>query len=257
MRTRVTGFGGKRTATGNINHRLTKGSGKNMLRSLGVWRSILTAMKYSNILFDLDGTLTDSCLGITNSIKYSLGKFDIIEKDDNKLKLFIGPPLENSFAEHYNFSKDDSKIAANYYREYFSEKGIYENKLYDGIDAVLQELNNRSKQCIMATSKPEEFAKLIARHFNLQGYFKYIVGSNPEGTLSEKWEIIKYTIENYKLNKEETIMIGDRKYDIIGAKKNGIDSVGVLYGYGSREELEKEEPKYFCKNVMEIVKIIL
>jgi phosphoglycolate phosphatase len=213
-------------------------------------------MDYINILFDLDGTLTDSGLGITNSVKYSLGKFGIIETDDNKLRLFIGPPLESSFVEYYNFSKDDSKIAVNYYREYFSENGVYENKLYDGIDAVLQELNDRNKNCIIATSKPETFAKEIARYFNIQNYFKYIVGSNLDGTLSEKEDIIKYIIENYKLNKEETIMIGDRKYDIIGAKANGIDSVGVLYGYGSREELEKEEPKYLCKNVMEIVEII-
>jgi phosphoglycolate phosphatase len=213
-------------------------------------------MKYSNALFDLDGTLTDSYLGITNSVKYSLGKFDIVEEDDAKLRLFIGPPLEYSFVEYYNFSKDDSKMAVAYYREYFSEKGVYENELYDGIDILLQELNSRNKKCIIATSKPEPFAKEIARYFNIQNYFQCIVGSNLDGTLSEKADIIKYIIEKYELNKNETVMAGDRKYDIIGAKSNGIDSIGVLYGYGSRAELEKENPEYLCENVMDLLNIL-
>ena len=213
-------------------------------------------MKYSNVLCDLDGTLTDPYLGITNSVKYSLNKFDIIEEDDSKLKLFIGPPLEKSFMEYYDFNKNDSRKAVEYYREYFSEKGIYENKLYDGIKIVLEELNKRNKNCVIATSKPETFANKIIRYFGIQNYFKEIVGSNLDGTLSEKENIIKYIIEKYKLQRNETVMVGDRKYDIIGANKNGIDSIGVLYGYGSKEELEKENPKYICNNVMEILKMI-
>ena len=213
-------------------------------------------MKYSNVLFDLDGTLTDPYLGITNSVKYSLNKFDIIEEDDSKLKLFIGPPLEKSFMEYYGFNKNDSRKAVEYYREYFSEKGIYENKLYDGIKIVLEELNKRNKNCVIATSKPETFANKIIRYFGIQNYFKEIVGSNLDGTLSEKEDIIKYIIEKYKLQRNETVMVGDRKYDIIGANKNGIDSIGVLYGYGTEEEPEKENPRYICNNVMEILKMI-
>jgi phosphoglycolate phosphatase len=213
-------------------------------------------MKYINILFDLDGTLTDPYSGITNSVKYALNKFDIIEENNTKLKLFIGPPLEKSFLEYYNFSKNDAKTAVEYYREYFSEKGIYENNLYEGIDNVLKELNNRNKNCVIATSKPEVFANKITEYFNINNYFKYIVGSNLDGTLSEKEEIIKYIIEKYRFNKEETIMVGDRKYDIIGANKNGIDAIGVLYGYGTKEELEKERPKYLCTDIMEIITII-
>jgi phosphoglycolate phosphatase len=213
-------------------------------------------MKYINILFDLDGTLTDPYLGITNSIKYALNKFGIIEENNTKLKLFIGPPLEKSFLEYYEFSKNDAKIAVEYYREYFSEKGIYENSLYEGTANVLKELNDRNKNCIIATSKPEIFANKITEYFNINNYFKYIIGSNLDGTLSEKEDIIKYIIGKYNLNKEETIMVGDRKYDIVGANKNGIDAIGVLYGYGTKEELEKEEPKYLCTDIMEIVKII-
>jgi phosphoglycolate phosphatase len=213
-------------------------------------------MKYINVLFDLDGTLTDPYLGITNSVKYSLNKFDIIEEDDSKLKLFIGPPLEKSFMEYYGFNKNDSRKAVEYYRGYFSEKGVYENKLYDGIKIVLEELNKRNKNCVIATSKPETFANKIIRYFDIQNYFKEIVGSNLDGTLSEKEDIIKYIIEKYKLQRNETVMVGDRKYDIIGANKNGIDSIGVLYGYGTKEELEKENPRYICNNVMEILKMI-
>jgi phosphoglycolate phosphatase len=143
-----------------------------------------------------------------------------------------------------------------YKNYYFIIQRSTQGKEYDGIDVLLQELNNRNKKCIIATSKPETFAKIITQHFNIQNHFKNIVGSNMDGTLSEKEDIIKCIIKKHKLNKDETIMIGDRKYDIIGAKKNGIDSIGVLYGYGTREELEKEYPKYLCKNVMDILKII-
>lgn len=148
-------------------------------------------MKYNNVLFDLDGTLTDPYLGITNAVTYSLNKFNIIEEDDNKLKLFIGPPLEKSFMEYYNFNTNDTKIAIAYYREYFSEKGMYENKLYCGIVNVLKELNNKAINCIIATSKPETFANRILEYFHINNYFKYVAGSNLDGTLSEKEEIIK------------------------------------------------------------------
>jgi phosphoglycolate phosphatase len=214
-------------------------------------------MKYTNILFDLDGTLTDPYLGITSAAKYALNKFNIIEEDTDKLKLFIGPPLEKSFLEYYNFNKNDVKTAVKYYREYYSKKGMYENKLYAGIDDVLKELNKRNKNCFMATSKLQSFAEKIAQNFNMHNYFKHITGSNMDGTLSEKEDIVKYTMEKCELNKNETIMIGDRKYDIIGANKNGIDAIGVLYGYGTREELEKENPKYLCNEVIDILKIII
>ena len=213
-------------------------------------------MSYINILFDLDGTLTDPYLGITNSIKYSLGKLGITEENNDKLKLFIGPPLERSFMEYYSFDKETVKKAIGYYREYFSEKGIYENTLYDGIENILTELNNKNRKCILATSKPEIFAGRILEYFRISTYFKYIAGSDMEGAFVEKEDIIRRVIEKYKLDKKETIMIGDRKYDIIGANRNGIDSIGVLYGYGSREEMENEKPKYLCAGIMDILKII-
>ncbi|MDR2803586.1 MAG: HAD hydrolase-like protein, partial [Treponema sp.] len=149
-----------------------------------------------------------------------------------------------------------AKKAVEYYREYFSEKGIYENRIYDGVEYVLSELNRKDKTCFIATSKPEVFAVKILKHFHIDNYFKYAAGSNLDGTLVEKEYIIKYIIEKYKINKNDSVMIGDRKYDIIGANKNGIDCIGVLYGYGNREELETESPKYLCGSVTDILKII-
>jgi phosphoglycolate phosphatase len=212
-------------------------------------------MNYTNILFDLDGTLTDSFLGIANSWKYALKKLNI-EIDTDMLAAFIGPPLEKTFSEYFKFNKENTEIGKKYYREYFSEKGLYENTLYDGIENLLKEINARNKTCILATSKPIVFAEKILKYLNIDTYFKHIVGGNPEGTFAEKDDIIKYIIENYNLNKSETIMVGDRKYDIIGANKNGIKSIGVLYGYGSRAELENENPEYIINSAKEILEII-
>jgi len=213
-------------------------------------------MRYKNILFDLDGTLTDPYLGITNSIKYSLKKFNISENDENILKSFIGPPLEKSFMKFYQFDSNKSKLAVEYYREYYSEKGIYENKLYPDIDILLDKISKNNKNVILATSKPTIFATEVLKHFDIEKYFNDIVGSNLDGTLVEKDEIIKYIIEKNNLNEKETIMLGDRKYDIIGAHKNNIHSIAVMYGYGSKDELEEIKPTYFCKNVMDILEII-
>jgi len=212
-------------------------------------------MGFTNILFDLDGTLTDPFLGITNSWKYALKKMKM-EIDPSILKTFIGPPLEKTFSEYFYFNKANTEIGKKYYREYFSEKGLYENTLYDGIKELLKALNDRNKICVLATSKPMVFAEKIIKYFNIDIYFKYTVGGNLEGTFNEKEDIIKYIIENYNLDKSETIMVGDRKYDIIGAKRNGIKSIGVLYGYGSREEMENEKPEYIINNVEEILKIV-
>jgi phosphoglycolate phosphatase len=213
-------------------------------------------MGYDNVLFDLDGTVADPYSGITNSVKYALDKFNIIEKDNEKLKLFIGPPLEKSFIEYYNFTATDAKAAVNYYRAYYSEKGINENKLYAGIDIVLKKLNGKNSNCIIATSKLEKYAIQVVKNFNIDIYFKYIAGSNLDGTLLEKGDIIRYIIEKYTLDKDTTIMVGDRKYDIIGAKENGIKSIGVLYGYGSKKELDEAKPTYMCKNIEKLSELL-
>jgi phosphoglycolate phosphatase len=134
---------------------------------------------------------------------------------------------------------------------------MYENKLYDGMETVLQELRRRGLRCFTATSKMDKFAKMVLRHFRIDGYFDGIAGSNADGTRSDKGEVIAYILEEYHLKREETIMIGDTKYDMAGAKKNGIDTLAVTYGYGSVEELKKTEPTYMCDTVMEIVEILI
>jgi len=211
---------------------------------------------YVNILFDLDGTLTDPYIGITNGVKIALEKFNISETDDAKLRLFIGPPLNWSFMEYYDFDSEKAKEAVRYYREYYSEKGIFENNLYNDIDTLLAKLAQNKKNCMVATSKPTEFAVRILEYFKIEKYFSYVQGSRLDGAFSEKDEIIKTVIEKNNLDKSKTIMIGDRKHDIAGANNNGIDSIAVLYGYGSKEELEESKPTYICDNVMDIPDII-
>ena len=213
---------------------------------------------YNTILFDLDGTLTDPKLGITKSIQYSLKHFGIFENNLDDLKKFIGPPLKDSFKEYYNFSDNDANSAVEKYREYFSDKGIFENKLYEGIAELLHKLCSKKRNLLVATSKPTIFAERILKYFNIDQYFKLVAGSNLDGTQSKKGEVISYALKQtkYKVN-DKIIMVGDRKYDVIGAKEAKIDSIGVLYGYGSYEELKKEKPEYIVKNIDELSKILV
>jgi phosphoglycolate phosphatase len=210
-------------------------------------------MTINQILFDLDGTVTDPKVGITNSVIYSLLKFGIHETDMNKLVQFIGPPLQNSYKDIYGFSESDSKLAVDYYREYYSAEGIFENDLYFGIDGLLTLLENKNKTIILATSKPTVFAKRILDHFKISDYFNHIIGSNLDGTMTDKTEIIKHILDMKLHPPEETIMIGDRKYDIIGANNNNIQSIGVGYGYGTPRELKEANPYCLCNSVLELI----
>lgn len=215
-------------------------------------------MKFEYVLFDLDGTLTDPAIGITNSIMYALKKFGIEVCDRSELYKFIGPPLWDSFEEHYGLSKDESNKAVEYYREYYRDKGIFENFVYDGIENLLKELKRNDRTLIVATSKPEVFAKQILDHFDLSKYFTFIAGSNLDGTRIKKSEVIRYAFHNCDIkNYSNSVMIGDRKHDIIGAKELGISSIGVLFGYGGKEELEEAGANFIVNEVGEIKEIIL
>lgn len=212
---------------------------------------------YDVILFDLDGTLTDPGEGITNSVAHSLKKYGIDVKDKTSLYKFIGPPLHESYEVYYGFSREEALKAVDYYREYYRVKGIYENKVYDGIENMLETLYKSGKKIILATSKPEVFAKEILRHFGLSKYFTYVAGANLDGTMTDKAEVVEYALTEGGVNdRSSAVMIGDRKHDIIGAKKNGIDSIGVLFGYGSRVELETAGADYIAENTVDILKII-
>ena len=213
---------------------------------------------YKNVLFDLDGTLTDPGIGITNSVAYSLKKFGIDVECRENLYKFIGPPLSNSFKDVFVFNHEKAQLAVEYYREYFSDKGIFENVVYPNVVDLLKELKSSGKTVILATSKPELFAERILKHFNLSKYFNYICGSTLDGTRNSKADVIAYALKKALITStNDCIMIGDREHDIIGAKANNIKSIGVLYGYGSQEELNSVGADYLVSTVSDIRKLLL
>lgn len=212
---------------------------------------------YNTVLFDLDGTLTDPAIGITNSVAYALKKWGIKVSDRSELYKFIGPPLLDSFCKYYSFSKDESELAIKYYREYFADKGLFENSVYDGVVEMLTELKNRGKRLIVATSKPELFSKRILEHFELDGYFDFLAGATMDSSRVKKSDVIEYALKCCGIeNVSDVIMIGDREHDVLGAAAFGMDSVGVLYGYGSYEELKSSGATYIVEKVDDILSIV-
>lgn len=207
---------------------------------------------YKAILFDLDGTLTDSGEGVKNGFIYALDKFGMTEKKENLDKV-LGPPLYNSFREFFGLSHGDANLAVKYYREYYSDKGVFENKLYDGIDQLLGKLKAQGKRVIIATSKPDFYAIPVLKMFGIHDYFDFISAATLDGRLSKKSDIVKIAIENAGCEKSEILMVGDRHHDIDGAKENGVDSLGVLYGYGDRAEMEKVGATYICESVEDVI----
>jgi len=218
------------------------------------------------ILFDLDGTISDSKPGILKSMQYSMKSFGIEIKDEdlNSYSFFLGPPLRDGLKRAGNF-KDDSEVldlAVKKYREYYVPTGMFENELYPGIADLLKNLKNSGKTVILATSKAEKFARRILEHFDILKYFDVIVGAELDGCRSDKAEVILCALEQCEILSDEekagAIMVGDRNHDIIGAAKAGLESVGVLYGYGSEEELSSGEYKatYIVKNVGELTELL-
>ncbi len=198
-------------------------------------------MKKANILFDLDGTLSDPMIGITKSVQYALARFGIKANDLRELLGFIGPPLKGSFQNFYGFSDAQATEAVEIYREYFSKTGLFENEIYPGIPQLLKALTQQGKKLYLATSKPTVFATQILEHFSISQYFSFVGGSLLSGERVEKEDVIRYVLEENKIKKETAVMIGDRSFDIEGAKACGISSIGVLYGYGSRGEFIKAD----------------
>ncbi len=212
---------------------------------------------YDIILFDLDGTLTDPGLGITNSVAYALAHWNITVKDRSELYKFIGPPLIDSFEEFYGFSREDAVKALAVYREYFSTKGLFENQVYPGVPALLSELKRQGKTVVLATSKPEKFAIQILEHFKLDGYFDLMAGASMDETRNKKADVIAYAIDKLgNPDRSRIVMIGDREHDIIGAAQNGLDSIGVLYGYGDRAEHLAAGATYIAETVEDILPLL-
>ncbi|EGG80983.1 HAD hydrolase, family IA [Lachnospiraceae bacterium 2_1_46FAA] len=213
---------------------------------------------YQYILFDLDGTLTNSQLGITTCVAYALESFGIHTENPEELRKFIGPPLKESFVKYYNMTDGEGDRAVEKYRERFATVGLYENEVYAGIPELLQKLKAQGKTLLVATSKPTVYSDKILEHFGLKEYFSYIAGSELDGTRVNKAEVIQYALEQMKITESEKIvMIGDKEHDMIGAGICGVDSIGVLYGFGEREELENHGATYIAETVSDLEKILL
>ena len=215
-------------------------------------------MKYQNVLFDLDGTLTDPYIGITNSIIHSLKYYPGINVPEREnLKPFIGPPLYASYMKYFGMDKKTAEEAVEHYREYSRVKGKLENELYGGITELLSLLKERGAKVAMATSKPKVFALEIAEHFGINNYLDHICGSTLDGSLIEKSDIIAKVMKECGYSKEDTVMIGDTVFDIEGAKTNGIASVAVTYGYGETEALFECGATATVESVKELTEFLL
>ncbi len=212
---------------------------------------------YKLALFDLDGTLTQSEFGILASAKYALEKFGIYEADQKKLKRFIGPPLYVSFSEFYGLNGADGEEAVRLYREVY-EKEEYKNApVYEGIPEALSAIKDAGAKLMVVTSKPQDMAERVVEHVGLKPFFDAIVGPGREMHTPSKTVLIERALSLAALDKKNAVMIGDRKFDIEGAEGAGIDSIGVLYGYGSKEELEKAGAKLFAETPAHISKLII
>ena len=212
--------------------------------------------KYETVFFDLDGTIIDSGEGVSNSVLYALDKFGIKETRENALR-FIGPPLADSFKEFYGFDDEKATLGIEIYREYYREKGIFECYLYDGIKELLVKLKQNGISSVLCTSKPEEYAQKILKFFGIYELFDYACGATmDEKTRGTKDEVMRYAFETSGANKENTLMVGDRKFDINSANKFGIDSVGVTFGYGSKKELCEAGATYIVEQACEIEKLL-
>ncbi|MBO7121673.1 MAG: HAD hydrolase-like protein [Treponema sp.] len=212
---------------------------------------------YKLALFDLDGTLTQSEFGILASAKYALEKFGIYEADEKKLKRFIGPPLYVSFSEFYGLTGADGEEAVRLYREVYEAENFKNAPVYEGIPAALLALKDAGRSLMVVTSKPQGMAERVVAHVGLEKFFDAIVGPGREMLTPSKTVLIQKALALSGARKEEAVMIGDRKFDIEGAKGAGIASVGVLYGYGSREELEAAGADFFAPTPAGIARLII
>lgn len=211
----------------------------------------------TTVFFDLDGTLTDSAEGIINSVLYALNKMNIRESDTDKLRCFVGPPLRESFSRFYGLSAAESEQAIRYYREHFVPRGMLENTVYPGVEQLLADLKKMGLKIVLTTAKPEPFAGRILDHFHLSSYFDAIYGASLDDRMDKKEDVIAYAMAQCHLtDPTEIVMVGDRENDVTGAALNQIKTIGVLYGYGSKKELQDAGAAWIAESVQDIGKII-
>ena len=208
------------------------------------------------LLFDLDGTLTDPKVGICTCVQYALSSFGIEEPDIDKLEPFIGPPLKDSFMQFYRMEEAQAEAAVAKYRERFQDVGLFENEIYDGVPQMLKDLSEKGLHLAVASSKPTVFVERILEHFGIRQYFQVVVGSELDGRRVNKDEVVDEALHqlfgSHPVQKDKVYMIGDRKFDVEGARALGVESVGVTYGYGGMEELKEAKADYIVQSVEEL-----
>ena len=215
-------------------------------------------MRYDTILFDLDGTLTDSAEGIINSIVHALKHYGLPHDDRVALRRFVGPPLPEAFERYCGFSPEKAKEAVAVFREYFSEIGIFENTVYKGVPKMLETLQAAGFTLAVATSKPEEYAAQILRHFDLCRYFDVVAGASMDEVRNKKSDVIAYALQKAGVEEHSrAVMVGDREHDVNGAHANGLCAVGVLWGYGDRAELEAAGAEHIVCDMQELSRLLL
>ena len=213
---------------------------------------------FKYIIFDLDGTLTDPAQGITNSFIHALKYFGVEIPSYETLCTFIGPPLVDTFKTQFGFDEEKAQLGVKKYREYFADKGLFENSVYPGIENLLKELISNGKHLIVATSKPEEYSIRILEKFGLSKYFQHIFGRKLDETRSKKDEVIKYALDKAGISDNSSVlMIGDRMHDIIGAHAHNIKVCAVMFGYGNLEEFKLNHADYIANNIEELKYICL
>jgi len=216
-----------------------------------------TTSGFDCVLFDLDGTLCDTFEGITRGVEYALQKFGISVADRRELTYFIGPPLDESFEKGVGLSDEDVMRAVKYYREYYERVGLYQNTVYEGIAETLSLLRARGKRLAVATSKPEIFARRILERDGIQELFDYIGGATLDFSRLKKADVIAYTMAEAGMTDcTRTLMVGDRRQDVVGAKAMGMPCAGVLYGFGTREELETAGADFLLASPRELIEIV-
>jgi phosphoglycolate phosphatase len=211
---------------------------------------------HMNVLIDLDGTLTDPRVGMVESIKYAMSRLGLPCPSDRQLERYIGPPLQDTFAVLLNSKVPENiESAIELYRERYSVTGLFENTVYPDIPMALSALKEMGVSLFVATSKPKVFAERIVERFGLGEFFKAIHGSELDGTRIRKGDVIAHTLTVEKLSSESTIMVGDRLHDITGARENGLFSIGVLWGFGSREELVEAGASVLCEEPKSLARV--
>ena len=210
-----------------------------------------------SVLFDLDGTLTDPGVGITGSVMYALEQLGLPVPPRAELYRFIGPPLRDSFRDFYGMDEAQTAEAVRLFRVYFAEQGLHENELYDGVLPMLRALDGAGFHLVLATSKPEQWARVIMAHFGLDAYVRDIAGATMDHSRTKKGDVIAYALERFQVDPANAVMVGDRKHDILGGKENHLPGIGVTYGYGDRAELTAAGAAAIADTPAELLSILM